>query len=131
MDMYSTCTPSSCGPEASNQSKWRPPETTNADNLQQHSSDSSQSDCNFGENLTSDIWNERIKSLRPALEDIINDLMLRVGKEDYNMIAALSRFVKTYKKVQSGPTSAISNALHNFGKSDSKFTICVFITRFI
>ena len=130
-DLRDTCTPSNCSPEASNQSKWRPPETTNADNLQQHSCDSLQNDQDFVDNLTCDPWNERIKSFRPALEDIINDLMLRVGKGDHNMIAGLSKFVKTYKKLQSGPTAAISNALHNFGKSDSKFTICVFITMFI
>ena len=56
------------------------------------------------------------------LDDVVDDLVRRMEIGDHNIVSGVSHFIKTYKRLQSShsPDSAISYALHNFGKSDRK-----------
>lgn len=57
-----------------------------------------------------------------ALTEIMDDLTERLMEGDHNLISGVTKFIKSYKQMakSQAPNSAISYALHNFGKSDSK-----------
>ncbi len=60
---------------------------------------------------------------KQLLNEIVEDLSEKMDVGDHNIISGVSHFIQSYTKLKSShsPDSAISYALHNFGKSDRKF----------
>ena len=70
-------------------------------------------------------WKKTIECFRNSLSEVMEDLTGRLMEGDHNLIAGASKFINSYKKMvkSQAPNSSISYALHNFGKSDRKFTL--------
>ncbi len=66
---------------------------------------------------------------KQLLNEIVEDLSEKMDVGDHNLISGVSHFIQTYTKLKSShsPDSAISYALHNFGKSDRKLNIYIYI----
>ncbi len=56
---------------------------------------------------------------KQLLNDIVEDLTERMDVGDHNILSGVSHFIKS----SHSPDSAISYALHNFGKSDRKLNL--------
>ena len=56
------------------------------------------------------------------LNAVVTDMLERAGDGDHNLLSGLSKFITSYKTMMRSPapTSAIANALHSFGRQDSK-----------
>ena len=65
---------------------------------------------------------EYIEAYRAKLDDITNDMLLRLETGDDNFVSGLNKFIREYGKMKTSlcPTPAIAHSLHVFGKSDSK-----------
>ena len=75
------------------------------------------------EDNTKTAWSEHIDTYKESLYEIMDDLTDRLMEGDHNLISGVVKFIKQYKKMvkSHAPNSSLSYALHNFGKSDSKF----------
>ena len=59
---------------------------------------------------------------KTSLMDIVEDLTKRLMEGDHNLLSGTNKFINSYKQMENSqaPNSALSYALHNFGKSDSE-----------
>ena len=71
-----------------------------------------------------DSWtNHIVNTYKGPLYDIVEDLTERLMEGDHNLISGVTKFIKQYKAMikSLAPNSMLAYALHNFGKSDSKY----------
>ena len=64
-----------------------------------------------------DPWRAQVNLFRNDLTELVEDMASRLVTADGNVISAVTKFIMM---ASHPPTSTISHALHNFGKSDSK-----------
>ena len=57
---------------------------------------------------------EYIEAYRAKLDDITNDMLLRLETGDDNFVSGLNKFIREYRKMKTSlcPTPAIAHSLH-------------------
>ena len=72
---------------------------------------------------------EYIEAYKEKLDDITNDMLLRLETGDGNFISGLNKFIREYGKMKTSlcPTPVIAHSLHMFGKNDSKLYSIIMI----
>ena len=77
-----------------------------------------------------DEWSQIIGTYKTKLNEITDDLILRLQKGDQNVTSGVSKFISMYTKLKAShsPSSAIGHALHMFAKEDSEYIVyCIHV----